>query len=186
MSESVLIGFCDGRVPKKQLDQLTNESNFIGYQDSTLRAREHLHLCGKCLETRNTSCILHFLLQIYCPLEASFHRTLLIYQCSARGNFEVFRYLKRLETESQNKTDSGMFAEESGAVGFGEDDAWGDDDEDDWGCENEETDAWGDDEPKSTPKTLKTGDKKSDSYFQDDRLVKRKNLVPVKNRYREF
>ena len=81
MSEDVLLGFADGRIKSENIPTLTHNSNYLGHGpswDSSNAAIQVPHpLCEKCAES-NLEVALHFVVQIYCPIDDEFHRTLCV------------------------------------------------------------------------------------------------------------
>ena len=199
MSEHVLLGFTDTKILKKELFEINNEYNFLGFHDRTVEDRECFRFCSKCIEVKSEEIVLHFLLQIYCPVDDDFHRTLLVYQCRICGNFDVFRHMKRYQNsndgeEPENQNENELFGENNDWGGDGDLDNFGKYGEnDDWG---DTGDIWGDSEPtpfektpansKSTPKTTSKLSKKLDPYVSEKNLQILKSKIPHKERFREF
>lgn len=194
MSENVLLGFTDAKITKKDLQYLNNESNYLGYNERSIDSRDTFLLCSKCI-AQKTDTILHFLLQIYCPVDEDFHRTLLVYQCSKCGNFDIFRTMKRYSEEPQEIGDKGDGDKKTDL--FGEQDDWGGK-EDDWGAsggdldpfdENEvdTVDDWGNSgENQCSSSKTELFSKRLDPYHYDPNSQILKSKIPIKNRFREF
>jgi len=130
MSEDVLLGFADGRIKSENIPTLTHNSNYLGHGpswDSSKAALQVPHpLCEKCAES-NLEVALHFVMQIYCPIDDEFHRTLYIYLCSQCNCWSVYRQLQRYEEEpaETTATQENFFDEADGL------EAWGDEGDDD-------------------------------------------------------
>jgi len=140
---SVLLGFTDkvSIIPKNVK---------INYNFNILGGKNILNIdpiCIKCKKTTNLvaeTSKLTFILQIYCPIDEFFHRTLYIFQCNICNHWLILRKLERNDDSSDNISEiENLSSKIQEKVNFNEDYSFADDFSEDITPENSKSNDWG-------------------------------------------